>query len=216
MAAVETTAVSTGAGPRSAAARPSVSPDVRREELRRLLARDGILFATADQPIRHANGAAAPWALYTPAVSLTGPGLRLSGEVLLEHLASFESTATRGVRPNQPAVDGRVCAAERRAVHRAVGSDQAQGVRDDATGRRAARSVAIGRRDRRLDGVRAVARVGRAGPRGERLRGRGNADAGPVPEPRRCRLGLVEGISGRIDLRRLVGSGSGRRAVPAG
>jgi AMMECR1 domain-containing protein len=91
MAVVETTAVSTGAGS-DGAPMLAASSDVRREELRRLLARDGVLFASADQPIRHANGAAAPWALYTPAVSLTGPGLRLAGEVLLERLASFAST----------------------------------------------------------------------------------------------------------------------------
>src|SRR5690349_10878210 len=92
MAVVETTAVPTGGSSDGALTQPAASNNVRREELRRLLARDGILFATADQPIRHANGAAAPWALYTPSVSLTGPGLRLAGEVLLERLASFAST----------------------------------------------------------------------------------------------------------------------------
>ena len=62
------------------------------EELRRLLASDGILHATPAQPIRHLSGAPAPWAFYSWGATLTERGLRLAGEALVERLSRFHST----------------------------------------------------------------------------------------------------------------------------
>jgi orotate phosphoribosyltransferase len=62
------------------------------EELRRLLASEGILHATPTQPIRHLSGAPAPWAFYSWGATLTEPGLRLAGEALVERLSKFHST----------------------------------------------------------------------------------------------------------------------------
>ena len=62
------------------------------DELRRLLASDGILYARPGQPIRHLSGAPAPWAFYSWGVTLTERGLRSAGEALLDRLSTFRAT----------------------------------------------------------------------------------------------------------------------------
>ena len=62
------------------------------DELRRLLASDGILYATPGEPIRHLSGALAPWAFYSWGVTLTERGLRCAGEALLDRLSTFRAT----------------------------------------------------------------------------------------------------------------------------
>ena len=62
------------------------------DELRRLLASGGILYATPGQPIRHLSGALAPWAFYSWGVTLTERGLRCAGEALLDRLSTFRAT----------------------------------------------------------------------------------------------------------------------------
>jgi orotate phosphoribosyltransferase/AMMECR1 domain-containing protein len=63
-----------------------------REELRRLLRADGILHASAGQPLVHRDGSHAPWAFYSWQVTLKERGLRLAAVNLLERLRKFKST----------------------------------------------------------------------------------------------------------------------------
>ena len=63
-----------------------------REELRRLLRAEGILYATPAQPIRHRDGAPAPWAFYSWHVTLKERGLRLAGLNILRRLRRFKSS----------------------------------------------------------------------------------------------------------------------------
>ncbi len=60
--------------------------------LRDLLASDGILQATAAEPVLGRDGSRAPWMFYSWNVTLTAEGLRLAASCLLERLSSFRST----------------------------------------------------------------------------------------------------------------------------
>ena len=73
----------------SATVRPA---DRTREELRRLLRDEGILYASPTQPIRHRDGRLAPWAFYSWQVTLTERGMRLAALGLLHRLRKFHST----------------------------------------------------------------------------------------------------------------------------
>src|SRR5580692_1377019 len=63
-----------------------------REALRALLREQGILYASATQPIRHRDGAPAPWAFYSWNATLTSQGLRLAALCILERLQGFRAT----------------------------------------------------------------------------------------------------------------------------
>jgi orotate phosphoribosyltransferase/AMMECR1 domain-containing protein len=63
----------------------------KREALAAYLRGHGILHAAPGQPIRHANGAPAPWAFYSWNTTLTAEGLRLTAACILERLAGFKA-----------------------------------------------------------------------------------------------------------------------------
>jgi len=57
-----------------------------------MLADSGVLHAGPDQKLLGRDGRQAAWMFYSWGCTLTGDGLRLAGEVLLDALRSFEST----------------------------------------------------------------------------------------------------------------------------
>jgi len=63
-----------------------------REALTAHLRERGILYASATQPIRHRDGAPAPWAFYSWNATLTSEGLRLAALCILERLQGFRAT----------------------------------------------------------------------------------------------------------------------------
>ena len=63
-----------------------------KEALAACLSRHGILYASPDQPIRHLDGAPAPWAFYSWNATLTADGLRLAARCILERLRGFKAT----------------------------------------------------------------------------------------------------------------------------
>lgn len=62
------------------------------EALTEYLRERGILYASATQPIRHRDGAAAPWAFYSWNATLTSEGLRLAALCILDRLRGFRAT----------------------------------------------------------------------------------------------------------------------------
>ncbi len=63
-----------------------------REALTAHLRERGILYASATQPIRHRDGAPAPWAFYSWNATLTSEGLRIAALCILERLRGFRAT----------------------------------------------------------------------------------------------------------------------------